>query len=154
MVTENLYLVPQSAFVMVGAVVDYHAEQVKGNKVQDISLAASTQYELVVEDPETAVARTASQVSGNRIGATTVLLTDVHIAGLVANSIPFFWLSTIKDDSQKSVFLTNTQSKRLASVVLDGVLGSLCLEPIEAMHTVRLRVLEGHHVSLQSPSRV
>ena len=93
MVTENLYLVPQSAFVMVGAVVDYHAEQVKGNKVQDISLAASTQYELVVEDPEIAVARTASQVSGNRIGATTVLLTDVHIAGLLTNSIPFCWLS-------------------------------------------------------------
>ena len=87
MVTENLYLVPQSAFVMVGAVVDYHAEQVKGNKVQDISLAASTQYELVVEDPETAVPRTASQVSGNRIGATTVLLTDVHIAGLVTTTL-------------------------------------------------------------------
>ena len=152
MVTENLYLVPQSAFVMVGAVVDYHAEQVKGNKVQDISLAASTQYELVVEDPEIAVARTASQVSGNRIGATTVLLTDVHIAGLLTNSIPFCWLSRMI--VKQVFFFTNTQSKRFASVVFDGVLESLCLEPIEAMHAVRLMVLEGHHVSLQSPSRV
>ena len=33
MVIENLYLVPHAAYVMIGAVVDYHAEQIKGNKV-------------------------------------------------------------------------------------------------------------------------
>ena len=32
-VTENLYLLPPTAYVMVGAIVDYHAEQIKANQV-------------------------------------------------------------------------------------------------------------------------
>ena len=43
-------------------------------------------------------------------------------AGLVTNSIIYFWLFTIKDQCAKSAFLTNAQS-RFASVVVEGVLG-------------------------------
>ena len=33
MVVANLYLVPSSAYVMAAATVNYHAEQIKSNKV-------------------------------------------------------------------------------------------------------------------------
>ena len=46
--------------------------------------------------------------------------------GLVTNSIIFCWLFKIKDQCRKSAFSTNTQS-RLASIVVDGVLGPLRL---------------------------
>ena len=49
-------------------------------QVQDISLAASTQYELVVEDSLVASPQTASRVTATSLGSTTVKLTDMHIS--------------------------------------------------------------------------
>ena len=49
-------------------------------QVQDISLAASTQYELVVDDSLVASPLTASRVTATSLGTTTVKLTDMHIS--------------------------------------------------------------------------
>ena len=33
MIVANLYLVPENAYIMMGAYINYHAEQIKSNKV-------------------------------------------------------------------------------------------------------------------------
>ena len=82
-VVANLYLVPQSAYVMVGGIVSYRAEQIKSNKIQEIALSSSRQYYLQITDPKKAATISSQSIKGNALGATTVTLQDKNVDATV-----------------------------------------------------------------------
>ena len=69
-VVANLYLVPHSAYVMVGGIVNYRAEQIKSNKIQEISLSSSRQYYLQITDENKASKISDQSIKGDALGAT------------------------------------------------------------------------------------
>ena len=78
MVVANLYLVPGSAYIMQGATLAYKAEQIKSNKIHEISLP-SQQYYLNVEDTDLA-SLDANRVTGLALGHTEVTLLDTNVS--------------------------------------------------------------------------
>ena len=78
-VVANLYLVPQSAYVMIGGNVHYRAEQIKSNKIHDISLASSHQYYLGIEDENIANKYSDTSIYGKELGITNVILQDKNV---------------------------------------------------------------------------
>ena len=78
-VVANLYLVPQSAYVMIGGNVHYRAEQIKSNKIHDISLASSRQYYLGLENENIAYKYSDTSIYGKEIGTTNVVLQDKNV---------------------------------------------------------------------------
>ena len=85
-VVANLYLVPQSAYVMIGGNVHYRAEQIKSNKIHDISLASSRQYYLGLENENIAYKYSDTSIYGKEIGTTKVVLQDKKY---IMSSMPF-----------------------------------------------------------------
>ena len=73
-VVANLYLVPQSAYVMIGGNVDYRAEQIKSNKIHDIPLISSRQYHLGIEDTKIAFKYSDTSIYGKELGTTNIIL--------------------------------------------------------------------------------
>lgn len=84
----NLYLVPGSAFVMVGAYVNYHAEQIKSNKAHIIKLPTH-QYHLAIGNPDLASGSPdEALVTGIALGSTEVILRDSNLASDIDTRLP------------------------------------------------------------------
>ena len=80
MVVANLFLVPHFSFVMSGATIQYHADQMKSNRIQAIDLADSQQYYLEVGDLASNHPRLKNViVAGNVEGEVTVHLRDNNV---------------------------------------------------------------------------
>ena len=86
-VVANLYLVPQSAYVMVGGIVNYRAEQIKSNKIHEISLSSSRQYYLQITDANKAAKISDQSIKGNALGATAVTLQDKNVDATVDEGV-------------------------------------------------------------------
>ena len=78
-VVANIYLVPQSAYIMIGGVVKYRAEQIKSNQVHEISLASSRQYDIETLNSDIASVKTNELIRGNALGSTSVVLQDKNV---------------------------------------------------------------------------
>eukprot|EP00095_Tigriopus_kingsejongensis_P012070 maker-scaffold60_size442463-snap-gene-0.28 protein:Tk12070 transcript:maker-scaffold60_size442463-snap-gene-0.28-mRNA-1 annotation:"nuclear pore membrane glycoprotein 210" len=80
MCVANLFLMPSNAYVMMGGYVDYHAEQIKSNKVHLISLPTQ-QYFLAVANSEIVKleSESSSEVVGHSLGSTEVYLKDHNV---------------------------------------------------------------------------
>ena len=88
-VVANLYIVPMSTYIMVGGTIDYKAEQMKSNKVHEISLKDSRQYYLEIKDGEKATKLSDTRIQGNAVGTTEVILQDKNVdATLVEEGVP------------------------------------------------------------------
>ena len=81
MVVANLFIVPGAAFVMVGGRVNYHAEQIRSNKIHAIALPTA-QYHLVVGDEKLARldSESGNSVTGLALGGTEISLWDHNVA--------------------------------------------------------------------------
>ena len=81
MVVANLYLVPGAAYIMVGASVSYHAEQIKSNQIHEIELPTH-QYHLQSENTDLAMLDRFDQalMRGLALGSTEVTLKDSNLA--------------------------------------------------------------------------
>lgn len=80
MCVANLYLVPGNAYVMMGGYVNYHAEQIKSNKIHQIKLPTQ-QYFLTVANKDLVrlESESSSEVVGLALGSTEVYLNDHNV---------------------------------------------------------------------------
>lgn len=82
MVVANLFLVPHNAYVMLGAAVDYHAEQMKSNRIHKIELSKSQQYYLDVANTDLAAVDSNEKqtvFAYYQVGVTDVSLRDHNV---------------------------------------------------------------------------
>lgn len=78
-VIANLFLLPQTTYVMMGGLVHYHAEQMKANKIHQISIDSSRQYYVQVGDDTIARMTGEAVAEAKALGTTDVMLMDKNV---------------------------------------------------------------------------